>query len=46
MRRPEKQIHDPAQIEAILDEAAVIRLALNDDGAPYIVPLCSPASEV
>ena len=40
MRRPEKQIHDPAQIEAILDEAAVIRLALNDDGAPYIVPLC------
>ncbi len=40
MRRPEKEIHDPAGIMAFLDEAAVLRLALNDDSTPYIVPLC------
>lgn len=40
MRRKEKEITDRAEIEAIIAKAQVCRLALADEGRPYIVPLC------
>jgi hypothetical protein len=40
MRRKEREITDPAEMESILAEAPVCRLALADGGEPYVVPLC------
>jgi nitroimidazol reductase NimA-like FMN-containing flavoprotein (pyridoxamine 5'-phosphate oxidase superfamily) len=40
MRRKDREITDRAEMEAILSEAQVCRLALADGGEPYIVPLC------
>jgi uncharacterized protein len=40
MRRKEKQIEDPAAIEAVIRHAQVCRVAFSDDTQPYIVPLC------
>jgi len=39
MRRSDREITDEAQIEAILRQAMVCRLAMCDDGWPYVVPL-------
>ncbi len=39
MRRKDREITDPADIESILAAAIVCRIALVDDGEPYIVPL-------
>jgi nitroimidazol reductase NimA-like FMN-containing flavoprotein (pyridoxamine 5'-phosphate oxidase superfamily) len=39
VRRKEKQITDAARIEAIFRKGLICRLALVDDGEPYIVPL-------
>jgi len=39
MRRAEKEITDRALIDAVLHKAEVLRLALVDQGEPYIVPL-------
>ena len=39
MRRQEKQIHDPEQIEAVIRAATVCFLALCDGDQPYVVPL-------
>jgi len=40
MRRREKEILDPARIEAVLEKASVCRLVLCDGGQPYVVPVC------
>lgn len=40
MRRKDREITDRAEMEAILAEAQVCRLALADGGEPYVVPLC------
>jgi len=40
MRRKEKEITDKAEIEAIIKQSLVCRLALSDEGAPYMIPLC------
>ena len=40
MRRAERAITDPAEIEAVVTEAQVCRLGLVDEGEPYIVPVC------
>ncbi len=40
MRRKEKEIRDPAAVEAVLRAARVCRLGLSDGDQPYIVPLC------
>ena len=40
MRRQDREITDRAEMEAILSEAQVCRLALTDGSEPYIVPLC------
>ena len=39
MRRGEKEITDQGEIEAILHRALVCRVAMVDDGKPYVVPL-------
>ncbi len=39
MRRREKQITDTKQMEQILEQATVCRLAMVDKGRPYVVPL-------
>ena len=40
MRRADKAITDPAQIEAIIRRAQVCRLGLCQGEQPYIVPMC------
>lgn len=40
MRRKDKEISEPAEMEAILRQANVCRLALWDGEWPYIVSLC------
>lgn len=39
MRRSDKEITDCQEIAAIMEKAAVCRIALVDDGSPYIVPV-------
>jgi nitroimidazol reductase NimA-like FMN-containing flavoprotein (pyridoxamine 5'-phosphate oxidase superfamily) len=39
MRRKEREITEKDQIEAILNEENICRIAINDDPVPYIVPL-------
>ncbi|MFH1034985.1 MAG: pyridoxamine 5'-phosphate oxidase family protein [Pseudomonadota bacterium] len=39
MRKTQREITDPAQIEDILRQAQVLRLAMCRDGQPYVVPL-------
>ena len=39
MRRSEKEIVDHSQIEAIIKCALVCRVALCDDGQPYVIPV-------
>lgn len=39
MRRADREVTDPAKIQAILEEAQVCRLAFSAADAPYIVPL-------
>jgi nitroimidazol reductase NimA-like FMN-containing flavoprotein (pyridoxamine 5'-phosphate oxidase superfamily) len=40
MRRKDKEIKDPAAIEALIRRARVCRLAMCEDNHPYVVPLC------
>ncbi len=40
MRRSEREITDRAEIEEIIRKASICRIALSDNGNPYIVPVC------
>ena len=40
MRRNEKEITEKTEIESIIRQSMVCRLALSDGQSPYIVPLC------
>jgi len=40
MRRKDKEIIDIVEIESIIDTAKVCRIAMVDDGFPYLVPMC------
>lgn len=40
MRRKEKEIADRAEMEAVIAEAQVCRMALCAGDQPYVVPLC------
>lgn len=40
MRRKDKEITDRNAIESIISKSRVCRLAMVDEGGPYIVPLC------
>jgi len=39
MRLVKREIVDPMKLEEILQKAEICRLAMNDNGFPYIVPL-------
>jgi len=39
MRRQEKLINESAEIENILKKGEIIRIAMVDDGEPYLVPM-------
>lgn len=39
MRRKDKQVKNPEEIEAIIKRASVLRIALHDDPFPYLVPV-------
>lgn len=39
MRKANREVNDPAEILRIMRQCDVCRLALNDGGFPYIVPL-------
>jgi len=39
MRRHDREITDRSEMESLLNDATVCRLACHDDGSPYIVPL-------
>jgi len=40
MRRKEKQIAEKSDIESVIRNAIVCRIALSDNNLPYIVPVC------
>jgi hypothetical protein len=40
MRRKEKEVTYPPHIEDIIAHSSVCRLAMSDDGQPYVIPLC------
>ena len=40
MRKKEKEITDPLEIEEIIKKAEICLIGLVDDDEPYIVPLC------
>lgn len=40
MKRKEKEVTDPGEIESILRNAPICHLGLCDDGQPYVIPLC------
>lgn len=39
MRRDEKEIQDPKQMEAVIRRADICHLGMSDRGAPYVVPM-------
>ena len=39
MRRKDREITDIKDIKNIIDRCDICRIALNDDGYPYILPL-------
>ncbi len=39
MRKAQREVTDPKAVEALLARGKVIHLALNRDGAPYVVPM-------
>ena len=40
MRRKEREIVNQQDIEAIIRQSLVCRLAMTDGNSPYVVPLC------
>ncbi len=40
MRRKDRLMSDPQEIEALIQRALVCRLAMADENGPYVVPLC------
>lgn len=39
MRKREREITDPVEIQSILDACKILHLGLSDEGQPYVVPL-------
>jgi len=39
MRRKDKQVNKPEEIEAILKKGSILRIALHDNPFPYLVPV-------
>jgi len=40
MQRAEREIADPLALQKILEDAQVLYLALRDEPAPYVIPVC------
>lgn len=40
MRRASREIVEPQELDAILSEARILFLALRDEPAPYVLPVC------
>ena len=40
MRKKEKEINDPAEIEQVIKQARVCRIGFVDGSEPYVVPVC------
>jgi uncharacterized protein len=40
LRRSSREITDPADIRAVLEQATVLYLGLHDEPAPYVLPVC------
>ena len=40
MRRATREIDDPAEVRAVLEEATVLFLGIHDEPAPYVIPVC------
>lgn len=40
MRKKEREITDPGEIESIIQKAQVCRVAMADGNQPYVVPVC------
>jgi uncharacterized protein len=40
MRRKDREITDTSKIQDLLEKARVCRVAMVDDGRPYLVPMC------
>lgn len=40
MRRKDREIKDNIEIESIINGSPVCRIALSDNGLPYIIPVC------
>lgn len=40
MRKKEKEINDPAEIEQVIKQARVCRIGFVDGNEPYVVPVC------
>ncbi|MFH1015427.1 MAG: pyridoxamine 5'-phosphate oxidase family protein [Chloroflexota bacterium] len=40
MRKKEREITDPSEIEGIIRKAQVCRVAMADGNQPYVVPVC------
>lgn len=40
MRRNDKEIRNLAAIEDIIDRSCICHLAVNDNGIPYVLPMC------
>jgi uncharacterized protein len=40
MRRAEREVTDPAALDRILQGSLVVFLALRDEPAPYVLPVC------
>jgi hypothetical protein len=40
MRRKDREVSDPVIMEAIIAQAEFCRMAMCDNGKPYLVPLC------
>jgi len=40
MRRNDKEIQNLAAIEDIIGRSCICHLALNDEGTPYVLPMC------
>lgn len=39
MRKPEREITDPAELQYVLKKAQICRIGMIDDGVPYVVPM-------
>jgi hypothetical protein len=40
LRRSERELTEPAELDSVLREAQVLYLAFHDEPAPYVVPVC------